>query len=658
MFTPLNFTNMTSRKEELIAKIKEHNQAYRQGNPIISDAEYDAEIDELKSIDPNNPWFQSIEPAPVSANRKVKLPVPMKSLNKVKDIKAIINWTQSIGLTEEDIIIITPKFDGLSLLHNETTNQAYSRGGAENEGQDCTSHYRNSTSITNVPTNLKYTFGEFVFSTDTWLRHFSGKHSPETGEVYKSPRNTAAGLLNREYPSENLKFVDFFRYGVDKESLYQFNTYSELYVYLCKTFKQKQLYYAMRVKDLNEHELISLYKEFRKLYYIDGLVLYANDLKIWEKTGRNQTTGNPNYAVAYKNPNFTDVFETTVKDITWKISKSGAMKPVVNIESVDTGDCNMENPTGYNAKWIVQNNIAKGAKILVTRSGGVIPKILETLTPADSFEIENRNLYLSKCPCCGKILSWDSTNTELCCTNELCPGIILAKIIFFFKILGSENLGEETINKLFNAGYNTINKILDITFEELIDIEGFGDVTANQILNTMSLIRDGVEVTYLMHASDCFSGIGQIKAKTILSAMTKEQRFAFYSGVFPTWESNEELQETDLYKNSSVTIKSFLNGILPFYNFIAENRLKILAMNEEPESKSNKLSGMKVCFTGVRDQELEKYIQSNGGEVVSGVSKKTTHLVVANINSDSSKAMKARQLGIPIMTIDEFKLKH
>ena len=640
-------------KEELLQQIKIHNQAYREGHPVISDQEYDDEVSELKKIDPNNPWFKYIEPVQISESRKVKLPIPMKSLNKVKNLSDLKKWYQSLGLTSKSSLVCMPKFDGISLLHDEITGMTYSRGGAENEGQNCTSHY-NTAEIYSPKTDFQFTFGEFIFSRENWRKFKQEVSGAE--ENFKSPRNTAAGSINRDTPCDYLKYVSFFRYGTDDQSLQKhYLTFEQMIDDMCEQYKQPKLFRSIIAENLSDEYLITLFKQWSKEYAIDGIVVYVNDLRIWEKIGRNQTTGNPLYAIAYKHPDFTDSFETTVKDVMWKVSKSGALKPVVKIEAVDTGDCNMENPTGYNAKWIDDNVIAKGAKILVTRSGGVIPKIIETLQPPTGEEYQKLWDDMKKCPHCGSPTEWNESGVELCCTNKNCPGIQLAKIVFFFKILGAENMGEETISKLFNAGYNTICKILDITFEEIVSIDGFGDVTANQILNVMSSIRSGVEVTCLMHASDCFTGIGQVKAKSILSQMSLEQKFSFYSGTFPTWANNEELFNSNLYKDAGVTQRAFMAGILPFYQFVAENRLIINPVDDNDSLHEGKLSGMKVCFTGIRDQDLEKYIKDNGGEVVNGVSKKTTHLIVADMSSESSKATKARQLGIAIMTIDDFR---
>lgn len=136
-----------SRIVQLLAEIKENNEAYRSGHPTISDAEYDKKVDELKALDPNNEWFQHIEPSVVSKGRKVKLPIPMKSLNKVKSVAEIKQWLNSMSIPETAKLVITPKFDGVSWLRDEFTNKTYSRGGADNEGQDCSKHYNLLTSF-------------------------------------------------------------------------------------------------------------------------------------------------------------------------------------------------------------------------------------------------------------------------------------------------------------------------------------------------------------------------------------------------------------------------------------------------------------------------------------------------------------------------------
>lgn len=648
---------MNNLEIDLLAQsIKIHNEAYRIGKPTITDAEYDKEIEQLRVLDPTNPWFNKPEPAPVNKNRKVKLPIPMKSLNKAKSLVEVKQWAKSLALPDTTLVVITPKFDGISWLHDEESGMTYSRGGSDNEGQDCFAHYlqgdyKKHCRWTSAH-SPRYTFGELVFTCEKWESEFVGKKSDATGKPYQSPRNTVAGFINRDDTSPLIKHADFFRYGIGENDLASFNSYKEIFTELCTVFNQPNLSEACPIGDLNDSMLAVLFNAWRKLYYIDGLVIYINDLNLWSAIGRQQTTGNPLYAIAYKHPDFTDVFETTVKGIDWKISKAGALKPVVNIDAVNTGDCTMENPTGYNAKYIFENSIGAGARIAVTRSGGIIPKILNVMEEATAETMIKQRDGLLYCPDCGQPTKWNDSKVELICTNPNCPGIQLAKVVHFYTTLEAEQMGEETIAKMFKAGYDTLQRILDITFDELMLIDGFGESIANVILTANKKIRDGVDVIKLMHASDCFLGIGQVKAKSIVSNLSENDRFAFTHGYVFT---EEGFDQTPQFLALNKTMQSFLKGIVPFYDFVARNKLKILPMEEPKKATGNKYAGMKICFTGVRDKELEAEIAAQGGEVVNGVSKNTTHLIVADINSSSSKAVKAKSLGIPIFTIETFK---
>lgn len=636
---------------KLLDKIKYHNNLYRRGVPEISDAEYDKLVDELRALDPNNNWLKQMEPAPITTGRKVKLPVPMKSLNKIKSLEDLQGWAESFGV-KNPTLVITPKFDGLSLLFDQKTRQAFSRGGIENEGQDCTSHAALVGGImqNSLPKEIHFTYGELVFSRFAWDTWFAGNISPYSNEKYKSPRNTVAGFLNRDKPAEELVHTTFFRYGVDEQSLHKFDHYSDLYRLLTGTYNQEFLAIITTADKLNQEMLYNLFQEWSNKFFIDGLVIYLDDLELWERFGRKETSGNPNYAIAYKHPSFTDTFTTRVKNVNWAMSKTGALKPVVNIDMVDTGDCEMENPTGYNARFIQENRIAPGAVVEVTRSGGVIPKIIHTVEPATHRAIQTMWDGLQYCPHCGTHLAWNESKVELRCPSLDCPGRTLAKIIFFYTILEAENMGEETLTRIFNAGYHSLREFLDITYEELTDIESIGDSMANIILSTNTRIREGIEVTKLMHASDCFEGIGQVKAQKILEELSSDDEFKFVNGLART----DNLTEDDL-AGLNKTLRSFFRGIQPFYDFIAKNRLIVLPRHKPMLPTGTKYKNMKVCFTDVRDKGLEETIKSGGGEIVSGVSKKTTHLIVADMNSTSSKMSKAKTLGIAILTIDQFK---
>lgn len=653
----------TTRIQELLGTIQAHNEAYRSGNPIVSDAEYDQEVAELKALDPDNEWFKHPEPAIVGRGRKIKLPIPMKSLNKVKSLQELKQWAANLALTPATRLVVMPKYDGVSWLHDEKLNKTYSRGGAENEGQDCTSHFikggfDRGSAHNDFPAS--YTFGELVFSRNSWNSNMAGRNSDATGEPYRSPRNTVAGFINRDEAPDDIRYASFVRYGVDEYSLGNWSSFADLLDDLSIEYNQfhhadkgmKYPFFETELQQLSGEMLFDLFATWQHEYYIDGLVIYIDDLNLWKVIGRQQISGNPLYAIAYKHPDFTDSFETTVKGVDWKVSKAGALKPVVNIEGVDTGDCIMENPTGYNARYIFGNGIGPGAKILVTRSGGVIPKILNVIEEARATEMMALRNELLYCPDCGKPTSWNESAAELVCTNPDCPGVRLAKIVHFYKTLGAEQMGEETITKLFNAGYDTLRRLLDITFEELLLIDGFGEAIANNILAANKNIREGVAIDKLMHASDCFQGIGQAKAKSILTGMSKTALFSLYIGCYKV---EDDVEQTERFQKLGKTGQAFVKGLPAFYDFVAVNKLKILPMEVAVKTVGNKCAGMKVCFTGIRDKELEKAITSEGGEIVNGVSKKTTHLIVPDLSFSSTKTEKAKGLGIPIFTVLSFK---
>lgn len=643
--------NNSSDKETILSRIKAYNEAYRKGEPQISDAQYDELVNELKCLDPDNDWFKHIEPVTIGKGRKVKLPIPMKSLNKVKSVAEIKQWLSSMAIPDTAKLVITPKFDGVSWLRDEIAQKVYSRGGADNEGQDCSPHYNLLASYKpDGSSDLHYTFGELVFDCNTWEQELAGKASDATGEKRKSPRNTIAGLINRDEPSEILKHTTFYRYGVGEVDLDHFQTYSQLFQTLCEKYHQPIYGTPVTVADLDETKLADLFKAWRKEFYIDGLVIYLDDLNLWKAIGRQQTTGNPLYAIAYKHPDFTDTFETTVKGVTWKASKSGALKPVVNIEMVDTGDCNMENPTGYNAGWIYDHKIAKGAKILVTRSGGVIPKILETLQEPSQTEEGQMWMELCCCPHCGAPTKWNENDIELCCTSPSCPGIQLAKIVFFYTVCGAENMGEETLDKIYKAGFRTIPEILNISFQDLMNIEGFAEATSNIILDNNKKILEGVDLPTLMQASDCFKGIGKIKAQKFLDSLSEDQLQKFCDGDFLLTQP-ETL--SDKFKALPITEQNLILGYLPFMEFLHDTQIPIKNPAKTVAS-GDKCKGMAICVSGFRDSDFEAAVINESGKIVSGVSKKTTHLVVKDKNATSSKITKAQSMNIQIMSIDEF----
>ena len=196
---------------------------------------------------------------------------------------------------------------------------------------------------------------------------------------------------------------------------------------------------------LNASFLKELFDSWSQDFAIDGLVIYVNNMRRWKEIGRHPSTGNPQWAVAYKPEEFTDAEITTVQSVNCKVSKSGYLKPTVAVDAVELEGATINNPTGYNAKFCFDNGIGTGAEIKIIRSGMVIPKIQDVIYPVSNDVVEEA---FKLCPSCGKETVWNDSLVERMCPDPLCPGRLLAKLIYFCEKLEYDEIGEETLKAL------------------------------------------------------------------------------------------------------------------------------------------------------------------------------------------------------------------
>lgn len=639
---------------ELFDLVKSYNDAYRTGDPIVTDAEYDFTLNLLKEKAPNHPWFSAIEPTPIPEDRKEKLPIDMRSLNKVKSFADLQKWiaktSNYLGFENQCTLLftITPKLDGISLLVDEINRHAWTRGSDDNVGMRSDA----LIALANAPRRLisQFTGGELILSREKWEGHFMGCINPRTGEEYKTIRGVAAGLASQDVPNKRARYLDYLPYYILGKDTGNVSYSSDLHQFTL--FPGPHVDYATVYSDEFTTELLDeLYTKWNNDYEIDGLVITVDNKTHWDTLGKQTSTGNPNYAIAYK-ADFEERFHTKVRKINCKVSKNGYLRPTVEIDPVKIMGCSVENPTGNNMKHVIDNNIAPGSEIVVIRSGSVIPKIVQTI----SFNEEEVHGVLddfAECPSCGGPTVWNPSHTDLVCTNSQCPGRMLAKIVHFFTIFKFEDFGESTISAIFDEGYTTVGQILSISFNELIAIEGIGASTAASIRKQIDALYDyqnPVAITRLMAASDCFEGIGESKSKNIIDAIDESLYPAIIDGRITLEMFREQL--TGVKGIGEKTLDAFLRGWYEFQMLNRELWMIPYAVGQSNKVLSNELENIAVCFTGVRDTNLEELIKSKGGKISSGVTKKTTHLVTDRVDSKSSKAVKARELGIPILTLE------
>ena len=603
--------------EQLKEKIRVANEAYRVGEPIMSDKEFDILVEELAEMSPDDELLSVVGLEVLDEGRKAKLPIPMASMNKIKSLKEIKDWQRLKLIPNAVEIICTPKYDGLSLCKDELKNgDAITRGDGV-FGQRSNEHYELIGNHLNEIDTFSHSYGEVIMPKQVFLDKYA--------EDFANPRNLVAGLINSKTISDALKDCNFIKYGAVPTQRNKFTTKQEILDELNENQKVKVPYHVCGILDLTEELLISLFKEWSQEYEIDGIILEVNNLATQTSLGRETSTGNPVFARAFKHPSFEQSAETEVLDIEWGVSKNGLLKPVaivkpINLDGVVVGRCTLNN-----ARFVKDMGIGIGAKVVIRRSGMVIPLIVDVLETVDFTEpiIE------------GVEIGWNDAGIELMTLSETDEQKI-KKNIAFFEILEADQLGPGIIEQLWGAGFKTIEQILNLTINDLESIDRFGKKKAKIVFDSIKKSVKDVQLSKLQHATGIFPGLGSKKLALLEHFVVK-----------PTIQ---EVMQIEGF--AEISAKAYVDNYDNFRTFVAQLPVTF-AEKVEVEQIGNDFEGMVVVFTGIRMKDEEKLLEARGARISSSVSKNTTHLVCKDPHSGSSKLEKAKSLGVKIMGVDE-----
>jgi NAD-dependent DNA ligase len=603
--------------DQLKNRIKEANEAYRIGKPVMSDSEYDILIEELAEMSPEDELLSVVGHEILDETRKARLPIPMASMNKIKTLDEIKDWQRLKLIPNAVEIICTPKYDGLSLCVDEVIGEAITRGDGV-YGQRSTEHYRligNHLDINNI---FSYSYGEVIMPKQVFLDKYSND--------FANPRNLVAGLINSKTVSESLRDCNFIKYGA-VTAKNTFTTKKELLDSLNERQETKVAYHVCGILDLSEDLLISLFKEWSEDYEIDGIILEVNNLATQESLGRETSSGNPVWARAFKHESFEQKAESEVIGISWNISKNGLLKPIIHINPIRLDGVTVSNVTGNNARFVKDMGIGVGAKVIVKRSGMVIPKIVDVVQTVDFIEptIE------------GIDVIWNEAGIELITLTET-EDQKLKKIVAFFEILEADNVGEGVVTQLWDAGYKTIKDVLNITVDQLESIDRFGKRKAKIVFDSIKKSITGVQLSKIQHASGVFPGLGSKKLALL----------EHFDGK-PTIDQVMEIEGF-----AEISARTFVDNYDIFRTFV-EGLPVTIEQKVEVVLAGTDLVGKTFVFTGVRRKDLEEVIVSRGGVIGGSVSKNTTYLVMKEKGSGSSKETKAISLGVVILTVEELE---
>ena len=601
------------------ALLERWNKAYRAGAALVDDDIFDAVLESLPSDD----TLRSAVGFDVALDqRKVKLPIPMFSMDKVKTMDEIHRWMKSKGLMADEKVIVTPKYDGLSFLVQASTRQAYTRGNGA-EGQRSDGHFRELLGkrewIPDPSLGSRHLIGEVIMSRQRFIEKYA--------EEYKNPRNLVAGLFNQKEPASSLQDVDFIVYGVGEEQ----ESKSQLVSLISNLNTENLPFWESTLGELSQEKLEEKYLEWNLSHEIDGLIIEIDDRDRRLEVGR-EKNNNPAYARAWKG--FSAMSATThIQEIRYQVSKDGRLAPVASVDPVQLDGVTVSNVTLNNASMMEANGWGGGAKVKIIRSGMVIPKIVSTLEPV-------KPALPEKCPSCSSILSWDENRVHLKCSNPSeCTHTRIQRMLAFFKIMEIEEVGDKLVEQFFEEGYDSIEKVLSMEVNDFQKLERFAERKAELVYSSILNKLRGVPLEKIQHASGFFQGLGTKRLALVNRYRNPAQP-----------PLKEELEAVEGY--SEVSAEAYLSGIGKFWSFmeglpIELSELKTKTIIDGPGKN------MRVCFTGYRNKEAESKLLSIGSEIVSGVSGKTTHLVCKDPSGTSSKLKKARELGCVIWGPDD-----
>lgn len=610
-------------EEQLSAFIRAANDAYYvKQQPLLTDNEYDILREYTLKLYPTNAAaLAGHTQCVLSEKNKVQLPYEMWSMDKIKpDTAALEKWQK----TYTGPYVLSRKLDGVSGLYSTEgpAPKLYTRGNGT-VGQDI-SHL---IPFLKLPL-LKNTVvrGEFIVSKTV----FQAKYS----QTFANPRNFVAGIINQKKPDPlRCADVDFVVYEVLQPAL---KPSAQMAAIDAMGFHVVQYLTTATLSNAFLSDLLVAWRTASD-YEIDGIIC-MND-HIYPRQ-----TGNPAHAFAFKMVLTEQIAEAKVVDVIWTASKDGYLKPRVQIEPIQLGGVQIEYATGFNAKFIVEQQIGIGALIRLTRSGDVIPHIIAVIQPAAQ----------PRMPLVP--YAWNATHVDILLENKAEDETVQAKnITYFFTNLAVDGVGAGNVKKIIAAGFDTVPKILAMQEADFLQVAGFKEKMASKIKESIIEQVGKATLPELMHATNLFGrGFGLKKFQLILAA---EPTILGNT----SWSLSEKVNRVSAIEGmAEKTAEQFVTQIPVFLAFLKETQLLgKLHANAIAKDQAHPLYGKHIVLTGFRDKELLEKLQAVGAEQGSAVSKKT--FVVLSKDSaaaETSKTLEAKAWGIPLMTPMEFKTKY
>ena len=647
------------RVDELIRILNDANYRYYvMDDPVLLDFEYDRMLRELEDLEKENPTLlrsdsptQRVGGAALSKFEKVVHTVPLMSLQDVFSLDELVDFLNKI--TQENpgtAFTVEPKVDGLSVAL-EYENGVFVRGATRGdgvEGEDVTENLKTIRSIPmvieNAPSKL-IVRGE-VYMPKKSFEKLNQRQEEEGKSLFANPRNAAAGSLRQLDPKIAAKRgLDILVFNVQLAEGVDFATHKESLDFLrdlkfkvvpCDLFTDKDLL-CDKILQINEHR-------DQLDCDIDGAVVKVNDLLLRERLGA--TAKFPRWAAAYKYP--PEIKPTVVEDIVVQVGRTGVLTPKAVVRPVRLAGTTVTNATLHNQDFISERDIRVGDTVMIRKAGEIIPEILEvdfTKRPANTIAYH----LPDRCPVCGAHTVKDLDGAFIRCTGAACPAQLSRNISHFVSrdAMDIEGLGSSIVDSLIERGLvKTPADLYALTLDDIKTLWQNGTVAAKKLLDAIEASKEQ-DLSRLIYGF----GIRQVGAKTgkVLAASFGTLDALMVASV-------EQLKE--IPDVGEVTAAFIADWFAQSDAVAMINNLRNAGVNFASKRKisDERFSGMTFVLTGAltmftREEATEK-IELFGGKASGSVSKKTTYVVVGE--NAGSKERKAKELGIPILSEQEF----
>lgn len=651
-----------SDAQEILELRRELNQAnfeyYVKDDPTMSDYDYDHKLRRLEELEGAHPELitpdsptQRVGGKALESFQQVTHRVPLESLQDVFDFDELRAFDQRVrGVEPKVSYSVEPKVDGLSVALEYQDGQ-FVRGATRGDGLVGEDVTENLKTVKSIPLSIADVPGTLIVRGEVYMPkkvfHALNEEREKRGEaLFANPRNAAAGSLRQLDPKiAAQRRLDIAVFNIQWAENEDFHSHTEGINYLAdKGFKVIPHVICSTIEEAVEQ--VKAIGEGRENYPfdIDGAVIKVDNLAQRQTLG--STAKFPRWAAAYKYP--PEVKPSRLTDIVIQVGRTGVLTPKAVLEPVRLAGTTVTNATLHNQDFITEKDIRIGDTVLVRKAGEIIPEVLSVVMdkrPDDAVPYR----FPDVCPECGAPVARDEDGAHIRCTGAECPAQLLRNLAHFASrdAMDIEGLGIAVVENLVKAGLvKTPGDLYFLREEDVAELERMGKKSAQNLLSAIEKSKSQ-DLSRLLFAF----GIRQVgqKAGKILA-----QRFGSLDNLQSA--TVEELTQVD--DIGAITAQSIVDWFASPQSQHLIARLKEAGVNMQAEQKGEdqRFAGKTFVLTGTLDRftraEATKMIEDRGGKAAGSVSKKTTYVVAGE--AAGSKLRKAQELGVPVLTQEEF----